>query len=82
MRWLHDLLVAVDQLLNVLLKWPLGWIFGVTGFGYPDETISSVLGKHYQTCERCRKMCKLLSKLMGNLHCRKAIEKDEGLKND
>ena len=77
-RWLIDILIAIDQLANVVFKWPLNWIFGVRGFGHPDETISSVLGKHYQTCRLCRIVCKFLSRFLGEKHCRKAVEKDEG----
>jgi len=77
-RWLLDILVALDQLLNVLLKWPLNRIFGIQGFGYPDETISSVLGKHYGKCRLCRVFCSALSKILGDQHCRRAIEVDEG----
>ena len=76
-RWLFDILIALDQLANVLLKWPLNWLFGIKGFGHPDETISSVLGKHYQMCKLCRAVCRLLA-LVDERHCRKAIEWDRG----
>ena len=77
-RWLFDVLIAIDQLANVVFKWPLNWLFGVKGFGYPDETISSVLGKHYHVCPLCRWVCKWLSRVLGEAHCRRAIEADEG----
>ena len=76
-RWLLDILIALDQLVNVLLKLPLNLVFGIRGFGHPDETISSVLGKHYQTCKLCRAVCRLLA-LFDERHCRKAIEWDRG----
>ena len=77
-RWLIDLLIAIDQFFNVLLKWPLNLVFRIRGFGAPDETISSVLGKHYSECRLCRGVCKLLSLVLGERHCREAIERDEG----
>jgi len=77
-RWVWDLLIAIDQFANVLLKWPLNRIFGIEGFGYPDETMSSVLGKHYGECKLCRSVCRVLSKILGDRHCRRAIEADEG----
>lgn len=78
-NWLLNILIAIDQLLNVIFKLPLNWWFGVSGFGDPDETISSVLGKHYKDCARCRAVCKFLSKFINSKHCRKAIEEDEGI---
>ena len=73
-RWILDILISLDQLANVLLKWPLNKLFGLTAFGNPDETISSVLGRHYASCPLCRAVCRVLSKLLGNRHCREAIE--------
>ena len=78
-RWIWDLLIATDQWFNVLLKWPLNRVFGIRGFGYPDETISSVLGKHYGQCRLCRAVCRVLSRVLGDKHCRRAIEDDEGV---
>ncbi len=77
-KWIFDVLIAFDQLANVAFKWPLNRVFGIRGFGAPDETISSVLGKHYDQCRFCRAVCKLLSRLLGDKHCRRAIEADEG----
>jgi len=78
-RWIFDILIAIDQLANVIFKYPLDFIFGVRGFGHPDETISSVLGKHYEQCRLCRVVCKFLS-LFDERHCRRAIESDRGYK--
>lgn len=79
--YIKNVLIWLDQGINTLFKWPLNWIFGVRGFGSPDETISSVLGKHYEECGLCRSVCIFLSKFMGSRHCRKAIEADEGVEN-
>ena len=82
MLWGKDVLIALDQLANVLFRLPLNWVFGIRGFGSPDETISSVLGKHYGECRLCRRFCKLLSKVLGDQHCRKAIEEDEWVREN
>jgi len=64
-RYLWNLLISVDQLINTL--------FG----GDPDETVSSRLGKQTEHCRLCRWFCKLLSKLDPD-HCQKSIEPDRG----
>lgn len=67
-RYFWFVLISLDQLLNVL--------FG----GYPDETLSSRMGKR-PDCKVCRFMCKLLD-LVDKDHCQKAIEYDEGNKHN
>lgn len=64
-RYLLNLLVAVDQLLNTL------------AFGDPDETLSSRMGKRVHRCKLCRAACRLLHLFDPN-HCEKTIEHDEG----
>jgi hypothetical protein len=66
-RYLLNLLISVDQLINT--------IFG----GYPDETISSRIGKRVVKGDSW--FCNILSKLLNLVdknHCIDAIEKDEG----
>jgi len=67
-RYLYNLLLAVDQLVNSILG------------GDCDETISSRMGKRVakRDSKLCCIICKLLNKIDEN-HCVKAIEKDEGL---
>jgi len=62
-----NVLIGFDQLLNA--------IFG----GYPDETISSRIGKH--VVKNDSRVCNILSNLLNLVdknHCIDAIEKDEG----
>lgn len=75
MLWTYtrNLLVALDQLLNVL--------FG----GDPDETVSSRLGRvqrrHGGRIPTRRPVSKVLQKTLDTIdrgHCRKSIEHDEG----
>lgn len=63
-RYIWNLLISIDQLFNTLLG------------GYPDETLSSRMGKN-QDCPVCRFICKLLD-LVDKDHCQKSIEYDEG----
>ncbi|KOS68379.1 hypothetical protein AEA09_07295 [Lysinibacillus contaminans] len=63
-RYFWFLFIAIDQLFNTLLG------------GYPDETLSSRIGKHQQ-CPVCRFMCWLLN-FIDKDHCLKSIELDEG----
>jgi len=67
-RYFWNLLISIDQLCNTILG------------GYPDETMSSRMGKHLvkKDCRLCRFICSLLNKIDPN-HCIDAIEKDEGL---
>jgi len=64
-RYVWNLLISVDQLVNTL--------FG----GDPDETISSRLGKQTDHCRLCRWFCRILGKLDPD-HCLKSIEPDRG----
>ena len=64
-----NILISLDQLLNTLLG------------GFPDETLSSRMGKHIvrnKDCFTCRFLCKILD-LFEKEHCHKSIEYDEGL---
>jgi len=63
-RYLLNILVGVDQLINVIL------------LGDPDETISSRVGRVMPNS----KIAKAIDWLMfyQRDHCRKAIERDEG----
>lgn len=66
-RYLWNLFIAVDQLVNTILG------------GYPDETISSRMGKRARKGDRlaiC--FCKTLDVLEKD-HCEKSIERDEGV---
>jgi len=81
LQYFKNIFIWLDQGVNTIFKGPLNFIFQVKGFGYPDETISSVLGKNYKTCHACRIVCKFLSFVFNSHHCRQAIEEDEGLKN-
>jgi len=68
-RYIWNLLISIDQLCNTILG------------GYPDETMSSRMGKHLikkPDCPLCKFLCGLLNKIDPN-HCIDAIEKDEGL---
>ena len=67
-RYLINLVISIDQLVNTILG------------GYPDETMSSRMGKHLvkKDCRLCKFICRLLNKIDPN-HCIDSIEKDEGL---
>jgi len=70
-RYLWNLLVAFDQLVNTIL------------FGDPDETISSRLGKWLELPKETWRfkianvICKVLH-MIDKKHCTKHVEKDEG----
>jgi hypothetical protein len=68
-QYIWNLLISIDQLFNTILG------------GYPDETISSRMGKHIarkeDKCHVCRLICKFLN-LFEKDHCKKSIESDEG----
>jgi hypothetical protein len=70
-QYIWNLLISLDQLCNTILG------------GFPDETMSSRMGKHIarkeDTCHICRFICKFLS-LFEDDHCKKSIEYDEGEK--
>ncbi len=63
-HYIRNLLISIDQFVNTVLG------------GYPDETLSSRMGKH-QNCLICRFVCKLLD-IVDKDHCKKSIEHDEG----
>jgi hypothetical protein len=68
--YIWNLLISIDQLFNTL--------FG----GYPDETISSRMGKKLvkkESCPVCNFLCFLLN-LVDKNHCIDSIENDEGEK--
>jgi hypothetical protein len=76
-----------DQLMNVLLAPANRWLFGnpVFDFGYPDETISSVIGKNilrapHMTSKTMFIVNKWLTKADPNSdnHGVDSIEEDEG----
>lgn len=66
-RYVWNLLISIDQLANT--------IFG----GYPDETLSSRMGKRVikKNCKLCKVICWFLDKI-DKEHCYKSIEYDEG----
>lgn len=68
MKWIKNILIAIDQLFNALLA------------GDPDETISSRCGKMVNSNKFCKHLCKLLNKI-DKRHCKKSIEEDEGANN-
>lgn len=80
--YLWNLLIALDQLANVLLSPLLNLILrpSAARFGDPDETLSSVLGKNVEAgaCIGCHWVCRLLH-LADPWHCQKSIERDEGM---
>jgi hypothetical protein len=67
-QYLWNLLISIDQLFNTLLG------------GFPDETMSSRMGKHLskKDCPVCNFFCGLLNFIQKD-HCIKNIERDEGL---
>ena len=65
-RYFWFLFIAVDQLANTVLG------------GYPDETLSSRMGKRPH-CPICRILCWFLN-FIDKDHCVKSIEYDEGTK--
>lgn len=78
--WLWGVLVSLDQLINTVMGPVLNWALRPKfRFGYPDETLSSVLGKNVRAraCRFCDWVCHLLHRLDPN-HCAKSIEDDEG----
>ncbi len=66
--YLWNLLISVDQLFNTILG------------GYPDETMSSRMGKRLakKDCTLCTVLCRLLGYIDEN-HCKESIEWDEGI---
>lgn len=82
--WLLNTLIGLDQLANALFGPLFNLAFGVpkgaSRFGYPDETISSVLGKlqaNQQGNAAARFLMRFLNRIDKN-HCAKSVEADEG----
>lgn len=85
--WFRNVFISLDQtLLNVILA-PL-WnslyykrIAFKGPFGYPDETLSSVLGKVWQDSTFSRRFAKWVNYIFfwQTDHTRQSIEKDEGI---
>lgn len=78
--YFSNLGTAISQFLNVVFSPILNIIFGGPNkFGYPDETMSSVLGKNIRdnNCILCNFVCFFL-RLIDKNHCKKSIENDEG----
>jgi len=78
--YIINLGTAISQFLNALLAPILNIVFsGSNKFGYPDETMSSVLGKNIRdnNCVMCNFVCFFL-RLIDKRHCNKSIEDDEG----
>lgn len=68
-NYFRAILISIDQLLNTLLG------------GWPDETISSRLGKKARKGNRWAQVaCWLIGKVFfrNTRHCSEAIEEDEG----
>ena len=64
-KYVVNILISIDQFINT--------IFG----GDPDETLSSRMGKHEESCKICFYICMILN-LFQKDHCRKSEEIDEG----
>jgi hypothetical protein len=63
--WMHSW-IALDQFANAFL-------FG----GYPDETISSRLGRLRPSCVFCRFVCRILNFVFRQPdHCKTALENE------
>jgi hypothetical protein len=90
--WLLRVLISIDQFANVLASPLLNRIPGASGyFGYPDETISSALGKVTRKADRAikhkqsegykwaRAVCAVLNRIDPG-HCGRSIEDDEGIR--
>ncbi len=77
-----NLLIALDQLFNVLLSPLLNALVrnGGARFGYADETLSSVFGKNHRrdTCRVCSFICRHILDRIDHGHCSRSIEADEG----
>jgi len=78
---IRRILISIDQLANACFGWLFNWILGVHPgpFGYPDETISSVLGKlrYAGRLGGFRWLYRFLNWLEPG-HCEQAIEWAEG----
>jgi hypothetical protein len=67
LRYLHNLLIAIDQLLNA------------TAGGDPSETISSRVGKRADQGNRAAKaFCWVIGRVLGHDHCHESEEPGRG----
>ena len=64
MRYIRNVLVATDRLLNALAG------------GTSGETISSRCGKRVTTCKFCTLLCRMLDKIDPR-HCETHIKKEQ-----
>ena len=89
-RYLLNVLIAIDQLANAAIGPLFNLVPGASGyFGYPDETISSALGKVIRKADRAvkhkksdgykwaRAVCAVLNRVDPG-HCERSIEEYEG----
>ena len=68
-KYLINILITIDQAVNTVLA------------GDPDETLSSRMGKHLDTCKICRVVCWVLDHTIffwDKPHCINSIENDAG----
>ena len=86
MKYLWNILIAIDQLANVLFGPLFNWALKTpegARFGHPDETISGVMGKNIRAghCKVCRAVCWILDRVdpRSDDHCGSAIEDDRPL---
>jgi hypothetical protein len=71
--WVHQMLIAVDQLVGCWLR---GWIYVWCGgeLPSPDETISSWVGRHSLLGNgRARILERFIDAIFGTGHCRRSI---------
>ena len=80
--YFEGVLLGLDQFANTLLRGVLNMLVrpGGARFGWPDETLSSVLGKNARagTCPVCSWICRWVLHPIDRHHCEDAIEEDEG----
>lgn len=76
-QYVWNLLIAFDQLANALIGPALNRLLRTEAFGFPDETISSAMGKVQDRCSMCAWLCRLLHRFDPD-HCNRSIERDEG----
>lgn len=67
-RYFWNILIGIDQFVNCIFA------------GYPDETLSSRMGKRVRD-NKAKKLEIFLCKMLGKIeydHCNESIEEDEG----
>lgn len=79
-KWGFNVLISLDQLFNAVYGPLLNKLLGAKyRFGFPDETVSSVVGKNLQTAPHFVIIDKWLSFFLRDPnHSEDAIEKNEG----